>query len=386
MWRSPTVTRLTPHIAALAVALGVALAPAEEAPNDRPPATTVERDPAEVRRRLAELDQAFRALPPSRQEQLRQLDRSYADLSPDARRKLDRALDEYNRWLARLPEADRRRVLDAPGSNARLKVVHDIRQKQAVAALPRKQREQLDAAAPADRPKLLEKFLREHRRVRKEQSPPTPRWDEPPAVRLPSPFDADPPRRDLWRYVKEVLRPQLDAAEQDRLWMSLMASPSEDARDFLETVADLADRHPQALPGPSTGPGYFGELPPAVQEVLAPMRRLAPGLRERLESAPKGWPAYAVAVTRIAREYKIELPQQLGPCRPADFNRAPWVRPLIERLLKDPTAAERLRKAEGHWPDYPEALAAEAARLGLPVPGQRPPGPEGFWERYRKKN
>jgi hypothetical protein len=334
--------------------------------------------------RLAERLQEFRGLPPARQDRLRQLDEQLHTLDSDSRDRMQQVLEDYNRWLLALPESDRRRVIEASNPAERLEAVRDLRLREAAERLPRKLREKIDSAPEGERPALRDRFLREQRQRRRAAS--LPQWDEALTITLPPPFDSPERRQDLIRFVRESLSPRLTLAYQERLWFSLFAAQQDEGREFFQSVAALTDRATAALPGPIQGPDNLLELPREVQAALAPHMRQSSALREELALAPRGWPQYAQAVTRIAAKHGIALPKSLGPTTPAELAVYPGLRAWIDRVNQaDPMAAQRLQRAEGRWPDYPRTLQKEAARLGIELPGLKLPGPPKFWDSYRTR-
>src|SRR5262249_52100871 len=124
-------------------------------------------------------------------------------------------------------------------------------------------------------------------------------------------------------------------------------------------------------------------LPPNLQRTLRQHRQRAQQLR-REEGR---WPEFGVALLRV---FGKRNPPQLAkllpmPSQPADFS--PALRefittgPLGRKLTGE--EKERLRKAEGKWPDYPRALLELARKHGLVLPGMTLPGPRELWERAR---
>jgi len=73
----------------------------------------VAQTPAEYAR-LEKKAAAFLALPAARQERMRRLDRDLDQEHSATQKRLFDVLDRYAAWLARLPEAERREVVDAP--------------------------------------------------------------------------------------------------------------------------------------------------------------------------------------------------------------------------------------------------------------------------------
>jgi hypothetical protein len=92
---------------------------------------------------------AFYALPAPRRARLRQFDRELHALDLGKRRRLWDVLYRYNAWLERLPEADHRRINDIGGTEDRLTAIRELRDKQWLARLPAKEREELESALKA---------------------------------------------------------------------------------------------------------------------------------------------------------------------------------------------------------------------------------------------
>src|SRR3954452_13066285 len=79
-------------------------------------------DPAYLRRQYA----WFQAQDPARQQQLRKLDADFRQLPPEDQARLTKVVQAYNAWLAKLPEADRQRVLGAGSAAERLDEVRRV--------------------------------------------------------------------------------------------------------------------------------------------------------------------------------------------------------------------------------------------------------------------
>lgn len=109
---------------------------------------------------------AFYAMPAARRARLRQFDRDLHALDLGKRRRLWDVLYRYNVWLDRLPEADRKRINDAGATEDRLTAIRELREKQWLARLPAKEREELETALnaqPERRSSLLLKYKNEER-------------------------------------------------------------------------------------------------------------------------------------------------------------------------------------------------------------------------------
>jgi hypothetical protein len=190
--------------------------------------------------------------------------------------------------------------------------------------------------------------------------------------------DYTPPQR---TFVHDILRPMLSKDEEQRLQRVDGRWPTSP-----RLVVELSDRHPIYLPGKADGPKTLRELP---DELRRRFQRKNPiGAFGRLRAVEGKWPEFAIAVTELAKQREIEMPQQLGPAAPNDF--PPRVRRFIQIELTPLLSVEekiRLEKAQGTWPAYPRTLLEVASKHGLKVPGDGArlslPGPPELWNRYR---
>jgi hypothetical protein len=318
---------------------------------------------------------AFLALPESRQSRLRQLDRDLHDEDSATSVRLQRVLERYAEWLQRLPEAERRRILSETDPKKRLEIIRDLREKQWVERLPLAVREDLQKL-PADQQRgRIAELKKEERKRREEWQVAIRNWNEltqnrPAMTRL---DDLTPA---LKTFVHESLFPMLTPEEKNRLQQAQGKHPL-----FLRTLVELADTHPIWLPGPTTGPATFEQLPAELQTRLKNVKDWPPSA---VEQARGKWPDYALAVVRFARANKVRVPKPLGPCRPAEFS--PAIRAYIEKQLLPVLGADDvalLKKAEGNWPVYPNRLRQMAGKHGLQIPGMQLPGPRQGWDPYR---
>jgi hypothetical protein len=104
---------------------------------------------------------AFYAMPPERQEQLRRFDRDLHAGDAYTQRHLWEVLVRYNTWLDRLSQADRKRIEEAGNQGERLRVIHEMREKQWLAFLPQETSKQLGNALK-DNPKQRSAILLEY--------------------------------------------------------------------------------------------------------------------------------------------------------------------------------------------------------------------------------
>jgi hypothetical protein len=229
----------------LAAGLLAAGLPARDGPDDRRP-TRRASDP-ERRGRLQQSLAAFHRLSPETQAKVRQLDKAlHEDEDVATRVRLFGVMERYAGWLARLPEADRRRINSAPAGPDRLRVVRDTLDQQWLDGLPPAYHERLAKAAPADRTRLLEKWRKdEHDRqqerilaMRKVEEEAFPLM----AVRQRQFRDA------VQKYVKDTLEKQLSPKEKQRLAGVEARGPG---YAYFHQVLMLSDAHRLKPPGPA---------------------------------------------------------------------------------------------------------------------------------------
>jgi hypothetical protein len=343
--------------------------------------------------------QSFKALPPERQAQLRQLDHEFHAEDSATQARLWAVLERYVAWLEKLPEGDRAWIESAPDRATRLERVKYLRDQQWVKRLPEKTQEELskltDDKQRADRiaelrqeerQRRLDWFWSSHPRneASLRQARPTRLNEFPPEVRA---------------YYFAGLAHVLPQAEKDRLRGAEGNWPLY-ARLLAKTVTETP---PPELPGfagdSKPWPTKFVDLPNDWKQALSPFRpekrdavvqkkgelqAKAKEWRALLRHAGK-WPDYAIDVTQFARAKKLNLKTQLGPSKLDQF---PMVvqnfveNQLLPRLAKD--EKDNLRSREGKWPEYPEELYRLAKKHGVALPGTHRPCPADFWEAASK--
>jgi hypothetical protein len=319
---------------------------------------------------------AFHAMPRDRQDRLRKLDHDLSEADSRTQRQLWNVMERYANWFDRLPEADRQRIEAAGDREERLHVVQTIREQQLLDRLPRKTRDELAKLPEEQRRAELVKFRKETQRLRREwRLAMRPLTNPVPLVGKPAKL-ADFPA-DVQAYVRDVIKPQLSATEKDRLNEAEGKWPQ-----LAQVILELAEKHPLTLPGP-VGPMRFRDLPADVRQAMPPKGLTGPE-KKRLQNAADKWPDYAVEFTRIARQNKVTLPRQLGPCTPKEFAQ-PIVQFIDKTLLPKLLDNEKndLKKAEGQWPEYPRKVLDLAHKHKLEVPGMKLPGPPELWEKAR---
>jgi hypothetical protein len=128
------------------------------------------------------------------------------------------------------------------------------------------------------------------------------------------------------------------------------------------------------------GPTCVADLPKEVKERVQQL----PKEERRLKRFEGHWPEFGMAVTAMVRKEFGTMPKELGPCHPNEL--PPPVQQFLDNKLLpklQPEAKKRLTDAEGRWPDYPRTILELARRHNLPVPGATLPGPPDFWRRLR---
>lgn len=342
----------------------------------------------------------LQSLPPARQQQLRNLDADLHALDKETQDRLRKVLDNYNWWLAHLLEKDRKRVTDAATAHERLKIVEELKEREWIETLPKIYRDKYAKSNQVERIHDIKVWREEQRERHEEWLFVHHNWEEIKNDRFPSEFQAPDFRPQIEVFVAN-LEPQLPKVERERLRNSrkLLAEEGTWFR-YLAAVVDLADRFP-LLPGPQDGPRYFDNLPKSIKEALEKEKAFSKkkNLPKDLNSTQR-WPEFAIAVTEYARMHRITLSEPLGPINKAAMPLDVQVfvdktlEPTLKRLERSEKGEkadqakldlERLRKAEGKWPDYPRAIMEIAKSHKIPVPGWTLPGKPELWDRFRTK-
>jgi hypothetical protein len=314
--------------------------------------------------RLRQNLEAFRALPPERQADLRRLDDELYQQPPAVLAQLDAVLDRYADWFDRLPEAERQRLEQAPDADGRLVVIKEVRQRQWIERLPRAERFQVERAQGDERAAVVQRIRRQDQQRHQEWRQAAQRWTAVANAKGKAKLEACPPAVRV--FVKDYLEPLLTFKQRQQLeefdghWSG-----------FLSNLARLADSHKVILLG-RTGPTRFEELPADVRQQLA---ALDTETRARLRDAEGRWPDYAIWVTVAAKNKRIKLKTALGACSPGDERFDRVARDFIGRLTARLGQQEKwqLQSAEGQWPEYPLLLQRLAPRhyMVLPPGGSR---------------
>jgi hypothetical protein len=320
---------------------------------------------ARLRHNLA----VFRALPPERQEAIRKLDRDLQDEPLGRRQRLDRVLDRYADWLDRLSEADRQSVLAATDRKTRLERIRAVREQQWLKRLTKAQSDKIAKLDKGERSELIKKMRQEELDDRLDWLAAQRHWEM--LVRTPAllPTRADMLGDDAREMVEKSLRPLLSKEEEKQLKDAEGKWPR-----YPRVLAELIESHPLSVQGP-IGPTTIKDLQlkPLSLVVLQNEKKLEP-VYNRLKNAEGKWPAFGVAVkdlmrTGFGKQHVAPLPEATTPAHLQAF--PPNVQQVVEKRLMpalDGDELGRLNKAEGHWPDYPNALLELAKKHNVPLP------------------
>jgi hypothetical protein len=332
----------------------------------------------------------FRQLPSERQETLRKLERDLEDETPGHRQRLERVAERYADWLEHLSETDRQTIQSAPDRKTRLERIRALRDKQWLKRLPKAQADKIANAPEKERAELLKKFRAEELEEHLDWLAIQRNWD----VLMRNP-QALPSRLDMLsdetrEIIEKSLRPLLSKEEEKILKDAEGKWPR-----FPRVLIELADQHPLSLQGP-VGPTSLKDLnlPGPAQALLQNDKKLEP-LRNRLKEAEGKWPEFGLAWRDVAalpwkdlpkgpvgKKPFPPLPPKYTPSRTEDLPQ--MVQQFIDKRLLpalDEGEAGLLKKAEGHWPLYPQTVLELARKHNLQVPNSL--GRFDGLERYR---
>lgn len=421
-----------------------------------PAAVSQEKDAA-VRAKLQELRakdsegyahlyydaKTFLALPPARQQAIRELHRQLQVQSPGQRDRLKETMQQYVAWLEHLPLGERKQIEQADQSN-RLHIIYALREKEWLATQPRAIRERIakmptnrlaPAAAAASalanlatpwhiknlaaievfeaewidqRAETIKRLKQEETRKNREWVIAKRFWDElTKETVMPTHALQFSPQVDV--FVREYLRPVLSKEETEAL-----AAAEGHWPQYPMTLVQLADRHPLALPT-KFGPTKVNQLPAGIKKHLEAGIDLKKGkftldvliktrmrdVEKRLEAAGVHGTSFSTkfvaTVVTLAHASGIRLTDDsvkyadLWPTRYEELssemqNFMKMKGPFFLRLSDDEKVA--LARAELHWPEYPLKIAELAQRHGEQPPWHTLPTVPGAlkpyqWDDYR---
>ncbi len=227
----------------LTAGLLAAAVPAEDSPGaEHPPSSAPGSSDPERRARLQTYLAAFHRLSPDMQARVRRLDQALHEEDPATQARLLGVMERYAGWLARLPEADRRRVHAAAAGPERLQVVRELLDRQWRDGLPEPYRRQLAQAPDAEKANLLEKWRQEDRERHQLRLQALRTAEEATLPVRQAKF-----RDEAQKFVKEKLEPVLAPREKLRLARAW----SGPWYGYLHTVLVLSEAHNLKPPGPA---------------------------------------------------------------------------------------------------------------------------------------
>jgi hypothetical protein len=328
----------------------------------------------------------FRALPAARRKRIVELDRHIYDLPTAERERTTRVLERYAVWLDRLPEAIRSGVLAATGTPERLTAVETALAKEWHETLPTEKQLKLKVMPDLNEKAALgRQWLDEELERRKEWQLAARQWQAVRDGKKPWPFDDERIKGELDAYVKTVLKldpatTRLTSSELLKLEL-LRRNPERDFGWFLlgTNLLELSERHPSLPDGPEPPVTQLSQLPEAIRKEFAAKPN---NFQQRLRNAQGRWPEFALMVDVEHRSKKGTLPN-LGPARPGEFNATveAFAREQLVPKLTPKQVAE-LKNLEGRWPEYPRKLVELCTLCDLSMPGVMLPGAPSLWKQY----
>ena len=329
--------------------------------------------------RLRQAAERFESLPAERQTQLRHLDHELNNQPSAVQARLHDALDRYQEWLEHLDPKDRERVRAAPDKNARLLIIRQLRQQEWIARQPQVFRDAVAKLPEAARAERVAKAWHDERKRQPEWTVARRFWKDM-AENKPLPTKPDDLDAGTRTYVTDVLTRVLSAEERERLTKSEGQWPL-----YPQTLVELADKHPPALPS-ENAPRSYAELPKPVQVGFGKKGILKPAIIEKRLKPYEGRPLeFANQFSKLARESNVTLPFEWWV---SSFNGlSQGMQEFVKKKLVEPLLDRKewrmLIDAEGKWPEYPETIQKLADAHNLPVPWFTLPGGRERWDPYR---
>ncbi len=221
-------------------AVGTATLPARDAADVRPSSDPDHGD------RLKQYLAAFRRLPPTVRERVRQLDKEVQEEDPPTRARMVGVMERYALWLSRLSDSDRQRIQAAPAGPDRLHVVRDVMEQQWLDALPPARKTQLAKATDAERKTLVTKWHNEERERNLERATVLRATQE--MAILSQDERMKKFRDDVAKYVKNDLEPKLGQKEKARF--QTIKERAFGGYNYFRQVLLLSEMHGLTPPGP----------------------------------------------------------------------------------------------------------------------------------------
>src|SRR5262245_54369376 len=268
-------------------------------------------DPAYLRRQYA----WFRAQEPARQQQLRKLHEDFQALPPEEQARLTRVMQNYNAWLARLPDVDRARVTSAPTAATRLDAVRDLREREWVDLLPRPYRDEYAQLEADARRQKVQEWRTEEAERHEEWAVAQRTSGEFQPGKIPAIFSGD-GRAQIDAFVANLKE---NLSEVERKALDEAKAAIEDGNYFWYAfeVARLSHLHP-TLPG-KVGPKDWASLPEEVKTYLVRNDKhfAKKGWQQELKDLRRAqgrWPEFALELADYCQKNNLKLPEPLGDC------------------------------------------------------------------------
>lgn len=333
---------------------------------------------------------AFKALPSTRQQEIRELDKQLNEQKPSVRDRLVRVLEAYAVWLDRLPEPERKGVLAAATPGLRLAVIRDVRERQWLDSLPVAQRNQLNGLSVADRASRIGEWKKAEAERREEWGNVRLHADAIAANLAPWPFDNEQMKKNVVDYMRVTFK--IDEPKKCRLvaneftrYTNALANAEKNGGwawyDYGRESFNLARKYEGfLLPEPAENRQLcmdFSDLPQSVNKMLGD-----PRLRRKLAPYVGKWPDFPLEVHDELRALpgKFGPGPPLGPAKASDFKEP--VKTFWEKELSPKLSGQEkgmLRMFENRWPEYPREFVRLARIHDLSVPGVTLPGSPRKW-------
>lgn len=337
----------------------------------------------------------FQAQDAEAQHRYRKMHAAFESLPADDQTRLTRVLQDYQSWLARLPDADRQRVYDAPTRADRLAAIGELKEQEWVGTLPRPYQREYATTAGAERRAKVAAWRTEEVDRREEWNVAHRNWSDFLPGKQPAVLQGE--NLILVDRFVENLKPALSNDERQRLDLSKAMITDQGAYyPYAWTVANLADAHP-LCPG-RMGPKDFATLPPTVSTHLAKQTHLfkkkggtliasADDARD-VRRAIGRWPDFAIELTKYIHKHGLKELPALGDCREVDMppevqDALKQLRTLSRKFSEVKTQLDQLDKTQGNWPEYPLKLLEVCRKNQVPVPGWALPGQPQVWDKLK---
>ena len=338
----------------------------------------------------------FGSLPAERQQQLRTLNEEFHQLDAESQTRLIRVMQNYNSWLAKLPDEERRAVTQAASSAERLRIIRDLRERDWVRTLPKARRDEYAGLTPENRGARVRDWRAEEDARHDEWSITQRNWEDLKLGKVQAAFTAE-ARQALDAFVFNLRSALSDPERKSLDDARIIAEENGQYMWYAIEVVRLADAHP-LIPG-KVHAKDLASLSEANRDYLIKNDRSLvrkkgqPGFaseeNRELRKAAGHWPEFSLELARHAERHSLKLPEPLGDCEKAKMPAE--VQAFLEKVLepalrktdKGREQLDALQRASGKWPEYPKMIM-ELARINrLPIPGWTLPGAPQNWDRFR---